>query len=112
MVIMAGYNFTLRYKLVKFYTKVKNSYVNSIIDVLDLPADILRDALMFVDSRNRLEASITALLEYPGVKSKEEVEKEVAELRRKVQDMIIADRKTFLRKYGKAALDKHRNLVI
>ena len=66
MIILSGYSFTLRYTLVKFYSKIKNSYVSDIVDVLDLPADILRDALSIVDNRNRLEASITALLEYPG----------------------------------------------
>jgi hypothetical protein len=111
MIILSGYSFTLRYKLVKFYSKIKNSYVTDIVDVLDLPADILRDALSIVDNRNRLEASITALLEYPGIKPKEEVEKEVAELRKKIQDIMVSDRRGFLRKYGKATLEKQKTLV-
>ena len=111
MIILSGYSFTLRYKLVKFYSKIKNSYVSDIVDVLDLPADILRDALAIVDNRNRLEASITALLEYPGIKSKEEVEKEVAEIRKKMQDMMVSDRRGFLTKYGKATLEKQKTLA-
>lgn len=111
MIILSGYSFTLRYKLVKFYSKIKNSYVSDIVDVLDLPADILRDALSIVDNRNRLEASITALLEYPGIKPKEEVEKEVAELRKKIQEIMVSDRRGFLRKYGKATLEKQKTLV-
>lgn len=101
MVVVSGYSFAIRYKLVKFYIKVKNSYVNNVMDVLNLPRELLSDGLNMVDNRNRLEASITALMDYPGVKSKEEVEKEVAELRQKVNEMIISDRKAFYRKYVK-----------
>ena len=101
MVVVSGYSFAIRYKLVKFYIKVKNGYINSVMDILNLPRELLSDGLNMVDNRNRLEASITALMEYPGIKTKEEVEKEVAELRQKVNEMIIVDRKAFYRKYVK-----------